>query len=306
MRLIAIPLPITALFATLAFGQTPADPNLHRIFHFTHGETPLVIQETATLLGGIAEVRQTSYDAVQRTLEVSGTAGQLAVAEWLCNELDNPSHGEHRVSGGAGDVVRVFFLPYTPTPQRFQQVATLVRSIADIRRMFTINEPRAAAVRGTSSQMALAEWLFGEMDKPAAPLEYRIPDGGADNIVRVFYLPRTLSMQDFQQAVTLVRTIAEIRRVFTYNEPRALAVRGFGRPDRARRVAFQRTRQPHAPARIPAARRQRRTGPRVLFNRGKSAGNAPPHRRPNPRGSERAADFHLRPPTGAGRARKRR
>ncbi len=226
MRLIAIPLSITALFASLAFGQTPADQNLNRVFHFTHGETGLEIQEIATLLGGIAAVRQTSSDAAQRTLEVRGTAGRIALAEWLCGELDNPTHGEYRVPGGEDDVVQVFYLPYAPTMQTFQEVATMVRSIAEIRQMFTINEPRALAVRGTSSQVALAAWLFGEMDKPTAPFEYRMPGGGDDDVVRVFHLPHTPTIQDFQQIAILVRSTAEIRRVFTYNESRALAARG--------------------------------------------------------------------------------
>src|SRR5579863_3071645 len=123
MRLIAVPLPIAALIAAFAFGQTPADPSLHRIFHFTHGETALVIQETATFLAGVADVRQISFDAAQESLEVSGTAAQLTLAEWLFDELSHPSHGDYRVPGGAGDVARVFYLPYTPTPQTFQQVA---------------------------------------------------------------------------------------------------------------------------------------------------------------------------------------
>ena len=224
MRLVAIPLAIAALLASPAFGQSAADPSLHRVFHFTHGETALEIQEIATLLGGIAEVRPTSFDAAQRTLEVGGTAGQLALAEWLCNELEKPSHGDFRVPGAADDVVRVFYLPYTPTPQTFQEVATMVRSIAEIRRMFTINGPRALAVRGTSSQMALAEWLFGEMGKPAAPFEFRMPEGG--DVVRIFYFPHSPTSQDLQEIVTLVRATAQFRLVFTYNETRALAVRG--------------------------------------------------------------------------------
>lgn len=224
MRLVAIPLAILALLASPAFGQTAAEPSIHRVFHFTHGETALKIHEIATLLGGIAEVRQTSFDAAQRTLEVGGTAGQLALAEWLCNELEKPSQGGFRVPGAADDVVRVFYLPYAPTPRTFQEVATMVRSIAEIRRMFTINEPRALAALGTSSQMALAEWLFGEMGKPAAPFEYRMPEGG--DVVRVFDLPHTPTTRDLQEIVSLVRATAQFRLVFTYSETRAFAVRG--------------------------------------------------------------------------------
>ena len=47
------------------------------------------------------------------------------------------------------DVVRVFYLANTGTVQEFQEVATLVRSIGDIRYTFTYNAPKAAALRGT-------------------------------------------------------------------------------------------------------------------------------------------------------------
>ena len=75
----------------------------------------------------------------------------------------------------------------------------------------------------------MAEWLFNELDSPAAqpavPHEYRAP-GSTDDVVRVFYLTTAPTVQDFQEISTLVRTISAIRRVFTYNERKALVVRG--------------------------------------------------------------------------------
>jgi hypothetical protein len=48
----------------------------------------------------------------------------------------------------------------------------------------------------------------------------------AENATRVFYLPHTATVQDFQKLAVTVRTTAAIRRVFTYNSARAMAVRG--------------------------------------------------------------------------------
>lgn len=45
-------------------------------------------------------------------------------------------------------------------------------------------------------------------------------------MIRVFYLPPATSVQDLQQIATKIRTAANIRKVFTYNQPRALALRG--------------------------------------------------------------------------------
>ena len=115
-------------------------------------------------------------------------------------------------------------------------MATAIRTIADIRRVFTYNEPRIFVTRGTAEQNVLAKWLVQQMDQPAvgqpgamtgqsSPVyEYQNSDDAA-NIVRIFYL-RSPTVQDFQQNATDIRVKTGIRRVFTYNAPRAMAVRG--------------------------------------------------------------------------------
>ena len=70
--------------------------------------------------------------------------------------------------GASDDVVRLFYLTHTPTVRDFQEVATLVRTIAGFKRAFTYNEPRAYVVRGTMAQIGLAEWLLKQLDHPAA------------------------------------------------------------------------------------------------------------------------------------------
>jgi hypothetical protein len=87
-------------------------------------------------------------------------------------------------------VVRVFYVMHAETPREIQELATTVRSISGIFRLFTYSASRAMALRGTADQMAIAEWLFNDLDKqrqnPGAH-EYRLASGG-DDIVRVFYL----------------------------------------------------------------------------------------------------------------------
>ncbi len=65
-------------------------------------------------------------------------------------------------------VVKVFYLKNVTTPQEFQEIVTAVRSVTDIRRIFTYNEQNAAVVRGSTDQVALAEKLFHDLDKPKA------------------------------------------------------------------------------------------------------------------------------------------
>jgi hypothetical protein len=229
-----------ALCASLASGQTSTELNQDRTFRFTHTESTQQLQEIATLIRSIGDIRNLSIDDEQKAMTVHGTADEIALAGWLFNELDRPGNQqppqgqsgtlvEFHVPGTGDNVVRVFYLPYAKTVQEFQEAATLVRNITNIRRLFTFNAPRAVTTRGTADQSRLAEWLFNELAKPAdqdsAARQYRMP-GGADDVIRVFHMPHTKTVQDFQEVATLIRSIADIRQLFTYNAPRAVALRG--------------------------------------------------------------------------------
>jgi len=114
---------------------------------------------------------------------------------------------------------RTFYLTHTATTQQFHEVATVIRTIADIQQISTDNDQKSVTLHATAPQIAMAEWPFNELDspiaQPALPHEYRTP-GTTDDVVPVFYLITAPTVQDFQEAATLVRTISDIRRVFTY------------------------------------------------------------------------------------------
>jgi general secretion pathway protein D len=66
------------------------------------------------------------------------------------------------------EVVKVFYVTNTSTVQEFQEIATAIRTLADIRRVFTYNAQKALIVRGTVDQVALTEKLIHDLDKPKA------------------------------------------------------------------------------------------------------------------------------------------
>lgn len=66
------------------------------------------------------------------------------------------------------NVVRVFYIQNATSVQEFQEIATAVRSITEIRRVFTYNAQRAILMRGTPDMIALAEKLVHDLDKPKA------------------------------------------------------------------------------------------------------------------------------------------
>ena len=65
-------------------------------------------------------------------------------------------------------MVKVFYIRNATTVQELQEIATTVRSIAEIRRAFTYNALNAIMVRDTADKVALAEKLISDIDKPKA------------------------------------------------------------------------------------------------------------------------------------------
>jgi len=239
----AIPFAVLA-FASLAAAQNSADGNVDRVLHFSFTDSVQDFQEIGTVVKQIADIQQATVDTPEKALVLHATAAQIALAEWLFTALDKQAgvqaakgaKHEYQVSNSGDDVVRVFYLSNTETMQRLQEIATVVRSVGDIRRLFAYNSLRAVAMRGTPDQAALAEFLFNEIDKPGVGLDvsqrsgrsatYIYRPGGVDSVLKVFYLPNTKTVQDFQELATAVRMLTNTRRMFTYNAPRAVAARG--------------------------------------------------------------------------------
>ena len=135
------------------------------------------------------------------------------------------------------ELERAYHFTNTPSATGFQEVATVLRTVGDIRRL-TIDAPSAEiTIRGKPGEIVMAQWLLHELDQPAraqnpdqgirdlATHEYRSP-GSADNVLRVFYLKNTVTASGIQEMITVLRTVARINKVFQYTPPGVLAVRG--------------------------------------------------------------------------------
>jgi hypothetical protein len=219
--------------------------NVVRLFYLNRGQSIQDFQEFATLFRTLGDVRRVFTTNASKILAMRGSAEQAAMADWIINEVEKSAaeSRQHSVSvryrfadpsdREKADTIQVFYAANAATIQNFQEIATAIRTISDIRRVYTYNTPRAIALRGTSDQIALAGWLFDRVDKPAnaapappsAIYNYQAVDP-RENSVQVFYLAHTTTTPDFQKIATQVRTEASIRRVYSYNAPRVLALRG--------------------------------------------------------------------------------
>jgi VanZ family protein len=240
------PAPYTQSPAPAEYRLPFSVDNVVRVVCLNRAETPWQLQEIAAVIRSTAGIRRVFIYTPRRALALRATADQMALATWLIHELDepanaqptppsrNPAPQEYRLPGD--DVARVFYLTHPETPQQLQEIVTTIRSIADIRRAFIHNAQKAAVVRATNEQVALAAWLVNELDRPVdAPSrpqspgqtwqEYRLSTG-SENVVRVFHLTHAETPQQIQQIVTQIRATALVRRLFPCSALRAIVLRG--------------------------------------------------------------------------------
>src|SRR5688572_28272972 len=63
-------------------------------------------------------------------------------------------------------VVKSYYIKNITTPQELQELSTILRSVCDIRRVFTYNSQNVIVVRGEVDKVALADKLVADLDKP--------------------------------------------------------------------------------------------------------------------------------------------
>jgi hypothetical protein len=226
-------------FFSLIAVATAVNAQTSDVFHFEHTRDTQNAQAIATTIRTILDMQQVKVldDNPPSTLTVGGTADQIKAAGWLFTELDQTSPvarmREYQLPTGTENVVRIYYVTHAQTIQQFQEIATAIRTVAEIRRVFTYNAEKAIIARGSPDQMGFFDWLLPLIDRPvdAKPQhsisdEYTIPDQRDEGTSRIFYVAYAPAVKDFQALATSLRSIAGIRRVFTYNAAQAIALRG--------------------------------------------------------------------------------
>jgi hypothetical protein len=228
-----------------------SDNDMVRIFYFPLVGSIAGFQNIATVVRTIVYIANAYAYNPLRAIVVRDTSDQIATAAWMVEQMTEAiqtglmSADEYRMPRVTDNVIRMYLAKSSDSIQTVAEIVTDIRSIGDIRRIFTAWAPDLApeivAMRGTNDQIALGDWLFQQLeqaspvDQNTASIEYRMSEGAPENVVRIFYLPRSLTVQKFQNVAQNLRTQTGVRRLFTYNAPRALIVRGT--PDQMNRVA---------------------------------------------------------------------
>jgi len=220
-------------FAATAVGQTP-----DHTLYFTNRDSQQGMQEATNEIRAVTEIPAVP-DFAQRTLSLHGTAAQIALAEWLFNQLDRPAAQQttapkydYLLPNGKTEIVSLFYFSHATTPQAIQETINAVRAISELTRIMPDNERHAMVARGSIERMGLAEWIFHQLDQEAPPAqqvqEYRLPPGvdpvNAD-AARVFYLSHITNPQDLQRVLNTMRSTTQITRIMPYSRLNAFVLR---------------------------------------------------------------------------------
>jgi len=112
------------------------------------------------------------------------------------------------VAGRAwGQAERVLHFAHTDGRESMNEISAVIATISEVRRSLDDSEG-TLKIDGTPDQIALAEWLFVQLDQAQAPAanqwdstvhEYLLKSGG-ENAVRVLFLRNTATVRTFRKS----------------------------------------------------------------------------------------------------------
>lgn len=227
-----------ANYATQEFRPAGSVNDLVRVMYLSHAQTPQSLQEIVNSVRTIPEMSKVFPYSAQNAVVIRGSDNQVAMTEWLFHQLDLPAGLQPALSsvvhqyatpGVANDKAQVLFLTHPWSPQSLQQITNTLRVISQLTKVFPCTAIGAVSVRGAATTVALAAWLFNQLDQaplatPPAPQEYQMP-GGADDVTQVFYLAPGTSAESLQDIVAEVRPAVD-KHAFPNSALNAVTLRG--------------------------------------------------------------------------------
>ena len=227
---------VAVLACSVISHAQPASKTVEGAYHFTTPQTAQSLQEAATIVRTVAAIPQLSVDASAATLTFSGPAEAVDFAEWLLPRIDKAAGDDdiHEYGLPSGDMGRVIFVPAAQTPQALQELVTILRTVADVQKIFVSTPNHAIALRAPAWQMAFAAWIIDQVNQPGqqkpdpTPREFTIggPDfRGLGHGARVNFLTGMTSQREIQELLTVLRTVGDIAKIFNYSATHALVLR---------------------------------------------------------------------------------
>lgn len=158
---------------------------------------------------------------------------RLDKAEWILRQLDVPttqgrSEAIYHATAARDLERRVFYTREALPVAAFQEILNVLRVIPPLTKVFPVTSRGAVAVAGEPEQIALAEWLFQQLDRPAPDPSLGSPshEAPSGDTAQVFFMRGSLTEDSFRDVVNRVRAATQSNRVFPCTATRAVVVRG--------------------------------------------------------------------------------
>ncbi|MDE3198612.1 MAG: hypothetical protein KGN84_19850 [Acidobacteriota bacterium] len=208
-------------------GGTYTFATLHTLRNF---------QEAVTIVRTVADVPQVSADADHSAMTLRGPVDLVKFAAWILTQIDRAAGdtGVHEYALPSGEVGRVRFLVNATSTQQTQEMLTILRTVGDVRRIFNLSSNSALVFRGPKWQVDFADWMIDELDQPAKkqpeppPVSFTVggPDvPGVGHDARLNFVKNLTSPVQTQEMITVLRTVGDVMKVFTYSSSHALVFR---------------------------------------------------------------------------------
>jgi hypothetical protein len=205
-------------------------------YHFTTPQTASSIQEALTLTRVVGMVAQSSADFSTATVTFTGPEESVALAEWIMLQIDKATGDGalHEYRLPSGDVARVVFVSNASKPQDMQELLTIIRTVADVQKIFLGSSNHALVMRAPEWQILFSQWIIDQLNVPAGqkpdttPREFTVggPDyRGLGHGARVNFLATMARPQQTQELLTVLRTVGDVQKVFSYTSGHALVLR---------------------------------------------------------------------------------
>jgi len=206
-------------------------------YHFTTALTQQGVANVTTILQAVAFASEVSFDPASATFTFTGPPDLVNFAEWALPLIDRPAgdNAPHEYTFPSGDVGRVRFLQADATPQQVQEQLTILRTVADVQKIFAFNPNRAMVMRGPAWQLAFSDWIMDQLNVGGAGnlassvRAFRV--GGpypSQTEARTFILGSMTTQLQVQELLTTLRIVGEIQKIFSYTATRALVLRAAG------------------------------------------------------------------------------
>jgi len=116
-----------------------------------------------------------------------------------------------------------------PSPKGLQEIATVLRTVANIQNLSIDSTAATVTVTGTPDELATAGWIIHQLDQPVpsnSP-QYVMP-GKSDDVIQVFHLNHISpdTPQQIQEILTTLRTVGDIQKIFNDTALSDLVVHG--------------------------------------------------------------------------------